>query len=156
MKLQTAQALNLPNGIDDLSPKNNSNSDNQQQASAPLFFDKAHDEFLSKLHDDFVNKYGLDISNIRIESFKIMDEELANNISRQALVTAQTENQLANLAGQTEIATAEQERIAAVNRISADAEALTLRTKVEAENSAKLSGAEADAEAKRISTEKAA
>ena len=25
--------------------------------SAPLFFDKAHDEFLSKLHDDFLNKY---------------------------------------------------------------------------------------------------
>jgi len=79
--------------------------------SAPLFFDKAHDEFLSKLHDDFLNRYGLDIANIRIESFKIKDEELAESISKQALVTAQTENELANLQGKTEIAIAEQHRI---------------------------------------------
>jgi len=45
--------------------------------SAPMFFDRAHDEFLHRLHDDFKNRYGIDISNIRIESFKIMNEELA-------------------------------------------------------------------------------
>merc|ERR1719253_1595221 len=96
-------------------------------SSAPLFFDKAHDEFLSKLHDDFLSRYGLDIANIRIESFKIMDEELADQISRQALVTAQTENQLANLQGQTEIATAEERRKAEVANIAAEAEAKNMQ-----------------------------
>jgi len=103
-------------------------------ASAPMFFDKAHDDFLSKLHDDFLNRYGLDIANIRIESFKIMDDELAEQISRQALVTAQTENQLANLKGQTEIATAEQHREAEVARIAAEAEATSMKVRQDAEN----------------------
>merc|ERR1719436_1136658 len=122
-------------------------------ASAPLFFDKAHDEFLSKLHDDFVKRYGIEISNIRIESFKIMDEQLANSISKQALTTAQTESQLANLAGQTEIATKEQERVASVKQIGAAAEANALRTKVDAENATLISQAEARAQAERIRLE---
>lgn len=54
-----------------------------------MFFDKVHDEFISKLHDSFMEKYGIEITNIRIESFKIMNQELSNNISKQALVTAQ-------------------------------------------------------------------
>jgi regulator of protease activity HflC (stomatin/prohibitin superfamily) len=62
--------------------------------SAPMFFDKVHDEFISKLHDTFVEHYGIAITNIRIESFKIMNAELATNISKQAFVTAQTETQL--------------------------------------------------------------
>merc|ERR1719230_1926483 len=96
--------------------------------SAPLFFDKAHDEFLSKLHDDFLSRYGLDIANIRIESFKIMDDELAESISKQALVTAQTENELANLQGKTEIATAEEKRKVDVQNIAAEAKARALKT----------------------------
>merc|ERR1712014_190502 len=98
-KVQTAQALGQP--------------------SAPLFFDKAHDEFLARLHDDFIERYGIEISNIRVESFKIMDQDLANSISRQAITTAQTENQLSNLKGQTEIATAQEEREARVSQIKA-------------------------------------
>eukprot|EP00969_Alexandrium_andersonii_P187285 8275198-Alexandrium_andersonii.AAC.1 len=47
------------------------------QPSAPLFFDKAHDQFLTKLHDDFKVRYGLEITNIRIEQFKIMDQALS-------------------------------------------------------------------------------
>jgi len=123
------------------------------QASAPLFFDKAHDEFLSKLHDDFRNKYGVEIWNIRIESFKIMNDELADNISRQALVTAETENQLSNLQGQTEIATAQQERDAAVRQIKQTSESNTLKTKNEAENAVKIQTAEADSRARAIAKE---
>jgi regulator of protease activity HflC (stomatin/prohibitin superfamily) len=125
-------------------------------ASAPLFFDKAHDEFLSKLHDDFYSRYGIDITNIRIESFKIMDEELGNSMSKQALFTAQTENQLANLKGKSEIATAEQNRAADVKRISAKAEAEQLRTQAEAQNEALLSAADARAKAEQVATETAA
>merc|ERR1719284_1418515 len=106
------------------------------QPSAPLFFDKAHDEFLARLHDDFVNRYGIDITNIRVESFKIMDQELANFISRQAITTAQTENQLANLKSQTEIATAEQERQARVSQIAAEQEARQIQLTTESQNKA--------------------
>lgn len=49
-----------------------------QQAAVSYFFDRAHDEFMSKLHEDFVTRYGVDIANIRMESFKIMDTELAS------------------------------------------------------------------------------
>ncbi|CAD7959241.1 unnamed protein product [Amoebophrya sp. A120] len=125
-------------------------------ASAPLFFDKAHDDFLSKLHDDFYSRYGIDIANIRIESFQIFDEELAESISRQALVTAQTENQLANLAGQTEIAIAEQKRIAEVQNISAEAEAQSLRTRANAENERRIQEARSQAEAKKIAIQQEA
>merc|ERR1711988_1589247 len=98
--------------------------------SAPLFFDRAHDDFLSRLHDDFLQRYGIEIVNIRIENFRIMNEDLANNISNQALKTAETECTLANLKGQQEIATREQERLAAVKQISTKAEADALNTKI--------------------------
>merc|ERR1712183_231092 len=100
-------------------------------------------EFLAKLHDDFIERYGIEISNIRVESFKIMDKELATSISRQAMTTAQTENQLANLKGQTEIATAEQERQARVAQIAAEQEARALKITTEAQNKAQLDKAEA-------------
>merc|ERR1719463_711966 len=103
------------------------------QPSAPFFFDRAHDEFLARLHDDFLDRYGIEISNIRIASCKIMDKELASSISKQALVTAQTENQLANLKGQTEIATAEQDRQSQVQQRAAEQEARALQVKTEAE-----------------------
>lgn len=130
------------------------------QASAPMFFDKAHDMFLSKLHDDFMEKFGLEISNIRIEQFKIMDEALATSISRQAVTTAETESKLANLEGQTAIATQTKERDAKLASIDAESEAnvrkLTAEAKVaqaEAEVRAQQVQAESDAKRKRIQAE---
>jgi len=118
------------------------------QPSAPFLFDRAHDEFLARLHDDFLDRYGIEISNIRVASCKIMDKELSASISKQALVTAQTENQLANLKGQTEIATKEQERQARVAQIGAEQEARALQVSTESQNKAQLEKAEAQAKAK--------
>jgi len=112
------------------------------QPSAPLFFDRAHDEFLARLHDDFLDRYGIEINNIRVASCKIMDTELSASISKQALVTAQTQNQLANLKGQTEIATAEQDRQARVAQIAAEQEARALTVVTESQNKAQLEKAE--------------
>jgi len=112
------------------------------QPSAPLFFDRAHDEFLARLHDDFLERYGIEINNIRVASCKIMDTELSASISKQALVTAQTQNQLANLKGQTEIATAEQDRQARVAQIGAEQEARALMVVTESQNKAQLEKAE--------------
>jgi len=118
----------------------------EETGKKPLFFDKVHDEFISKLHDSFMDRYGIEISNIRIESFKIINQELAKNISQQALVTAQTGTQLTNLTSQTEIATAEQRRNADVARIRAEGEAAKLRTEVDARNKATMETAKAEAE----------
>merc|ERR1712054_157101 len=118
------------------------------KASAPFFFDRAHDEFIARLHDDFLERYGIEISNIRVASCKIMDKELSASISKQALVTAQTENQLANLKGQTEIATAEQDRQARVAQIAAEQEARALQVATESQNKAQLEKSEAEAKAK--------
>merc|ERR1719352_1705413 len=115
--------------------------------SAPFFFDRAHDEFLARLHDDFLERYGIEITNIRVASCKIMDKELSASISKQALVTAQTENQLANLKGQTEIATAQQEREARVAQIAAEQEARALAVTTESQNRAQLEKSEAEAKA---------
>jgi regulator of protease activity HflC (stomatin/prohibitin superfamily) len=118
------------------------------QPSAPLFFDRAHDEFLARLHDDFLERYGIEISNIRVESFKIMDKDLSASISSQAITTAQTENKLANLKGQTEIATAERQREAQVAQIAAEQQARALKVTTESQNQSRLEQAQADAEAK--------
>jgi regulator of protease activity HflC (stomatin/prohibitin superfamily) len=118
--------------------------------SAPMFFDKVHDEFLSKLHDSFMEQYGIDMCNIRIESFKIINQELAANISKQVLTTTQTTSQLANLAGQTEIATAEQKRNAEVARIKAEGESVRLRTENDAKNRAVTDTAKSDADAQLV------
>jgi len=118
--------------------------------SAPLFFDMVHDEFISRLHDLFKRLYGVEIANIRVESFKIMNAELADNISKQAIITAQTENKLANLAGQRQIATAEMERDSAVTMIQARARAAQLGTDVQARNTAAIADAQSKAQAAKI------
>jgi len=101
--------------------------------TAPLFFDKAHDQFLAKLHDDFKERYGLEITNIRIEQFKIMDQALSNSIAGQAVKTAATQSELANLAGQTQIATQQQERDVRMQQMMAEADARRLQTKADSE-----------------------
>jgi regulator of protease activity HflC (stomatin/prohibitin superfamily) len=120
------------------------------QPSAPLFFDKAHDEFLARLHDDFLERYGIEITNIRVASCKIMDPDLSASISKQALVTAQTENKLANLKGQTEIATAEQERASRIAQLAAEQEARALKVNTESQNTAQLDKAEALAKSQAV------
>mmetsp|Transcript_20111 Transcript_20111/g.37885 ORF Transcript_20111/g.37885 Transcript_20111/m.37885 type:complete len:747 (+) Transcript_20111:542-2782(+) len=120
--------------------------------SAPMaeFFDKTHDEFMSKLHDDFRLRYGVDISNIRIEAFKIMDDDLAEQISKHALTTAQIENEMANLEGMSLISTQREKTAAEVKNISALADAEALKTAADAENERKIDAANAEGEALQI------
>lgn len=108
-----------------------------------IFFDKVHDEFIKKLHDTYKEHYGIEIPNIRIEDFKIMNAELAKNISSQALTTAATETQLANLTGQREVATTQQQKEADVMRIRVEAENAKLKAETEAKTATILKEAEA-------------
>jgi len=121
-----------------------------QQPTSSVFFDKVHDEFIFKLYESFKKLYGIEISNIRIESFKIVNSELAENISKQAIITAQTETRLANLTSQREIATTEMERDSAVLRIQTQAAAQKLATETQATNAATISEAEAKASSLKI------
>lgn len=77
-------------------------------APTAILFERVYDEFMYKLHDDFMHRYGVDINNIRIESFKIMDEELSEQIPKHALTTVQIENEMANLEGKALISTTEE------------------------------------------------
>jgi regulator of protease activity HflC (stomatin/prohibitin superfamily) len=122
----------------------------EKEKAAFAFFDKVHDEFILKLHDSFKNHYGIEISNIRIEDFKIMDEQLATSISKQAMLTAKNENELANLESQREIITAQQERDATVIRIKTDAEALKLKTDTQAKTNAVMMEAQAKAKSTEL------
>mmetsp|Transcript_20350 Transcript_20350/g.43606 ORF Transcript_20350/g.43606 Transcript_20350/m.43606 type:complete len:758 (-) Transcript_20350:100-2373(-) len=125
---------------------------NAPPASAPMaeFFDKTHDEFMSKLHDDFQLRYGVNISNIRIEAFKIMDDDLAEQISKHALTTAQIENEMANLEGMSLISTQKERTSAEVKNISALADAVAKKTTADAENQRMIDQAMAEGEALRI------
>jgi regulator of protease activity HflC (stomatin/prohibitin superfamily) len=144
---QVAQSKHVHAMADD--SKNSANSANEGP-SAPLFFDKVHDEFIFHLHDTFSKMYGIEIANIRIESFKIMNHALADNISQQAIITAQTETKLANLEGQREIATAEMERESEVIRIKAQSAAKQINTEAEARNNVLVADAKAKAQAAKI------
>ena len=125
---------------------------NAPPASAPMaeFFDKTHDEFMSKLHDDFQMRYGVNISNIRIEAFKIMDDDLAEQISKHALTTAQIENEMANLEGMALISTQKEKTAAEVKNISALADAAAKKTAADAQNQRLIDQAMAAGEALRI------
>jgi len=120
--------------------------------SAPMaeFFDKTHDDFMSKLHDDFQLRYGVNISNIRIEAFKIMDDDLAEQISKHALTTAQIENEMANLEGMSLISTQKEKTAAEVKNIAALADASALKTAADAENQRLIDQAMAEGKAQRI------
>ena len=97
-----------------------------------------------------IEKYGIEIDNIRIEDFKIMNEQLANSISNQAMITAKFENELANLNSQKEINSAQQDRDATVVKIKTQAEALKLKTETEAKTTAMMVEAKTKAESIEI------
>ncbi len=132
------------------SDENKNQNQNQNPFDGPKYFDKVHDEFISKLHDSFKTSYGIEISNIRIESFKIMNAKLSASISEQATITATTETQLANLESQREIAITKQTQDADVTRIKATAEALKLATETQAKNNAIISDAQTQAESIKV------
>jgi len=125
---------------------NSSESQDAAHSAVSYFFDHAHDEFMSKLHSDFVSRYGVDIANIRMESFKIMDVELSKEISQNCLLTAHVENELANLEGQNAIVTQKERTEADCQNIKAVAEAEAQKISADAENKRKIDAARAEAE----------
>jgi len=148
--IATLQIIVRSTTLNQVARSNHLQAVSSSSPNAPLFFDMVHDEFISRLHETFKDLYGLELANIRVESFKLMNHELSDNISKQAIITAQTENRLANLEGQRQIATAEMERQSASTMIKAQAEAAQLATDVQARNNAQLADAQARAQVAKI------
>lgn len=114
-----------------------------------LFFDKAHDQFLEKLHDDFQHKFGIDITDIRIKQIMVLDEELARTIASEVLNSAEVQNELVNLDGQTQITIQTQERDSAVQLIKARGGVVAQQTRLDSE----LKQAEAETVAQQVTAE---
>lgn len=123
-----------------------------QQATTPssLFFNYIHDEAVNRLNESLCDRHGVEVVNIRVESFRIVNRDLSDNISSQAINTAQIENKMANLAGQRNIARSEQEQQAEVAKIESEMKANQIRSQTESQNNARLAEAEAKAKARII------
>merc|ERR1712107_220656 len=67
-------------------------SSEQDQPSAPPFFQHVHDQFIQQLHDYVLDEWGIEIQNIRIENLKINDRELQKSISNQAIDVSRQHN----------------------------------------------------------------
>eukprot|EP00984_Skeletonema_dohrnii_P028086 scaffold17922_cov129-Skeletonema_dohrnii-CCMP3373.AAC.1 len=79
-----------------------------------------------------------------------MDDDLAEQISKHALTTAQIENEMANLEGMSLISTQKERTSAEVKNISALADAVAKKTTADAENQRMIDQAMAEGEALRI------
>lgn len=79
-----------------------------------------------------------------------MDNDLAEQISKHALTTAQIENEMANLEGVSLISTQKERTAAEVKNIAALADADAMKTAADAANQRKIDAAKAEGEALRI------
>lgn len=100
------------------------------------FFSKLHDEFITALHISFLQRHGVNVGNIRIEQFRLLNQSLSNTISQQALQATAVSSKLANLSGETQISLATEQREAAVNRIKSEGSARKLEIETKAKNDA--------------------
>jgi len=125
---------------------NNNNVQSQYQPSAP-FFQHVHDEFLLQLHDHVLNEWGIEIQNIRIESLKINDPRLQQDISAQAIEVSKQHNRYIMLQKQQEIATVEAETKARQIQIETQAETSRVRVKAQADADAIIIRAKAEKQA---------
>ena len=117
------------------------------------FFDKVKDDFISRLQTNFLKDYGIFMLNIRIGDFKVLEEEISRSISRHALITAETQANLANLEGRRQIDLVNKDSDARIEKIQAEVEAHKLLSHNKAQAEAVKEQAAAKAEAARLQSE---
>jgi len=111
--------------------------------SAPAFFEHVHDQFMESLHDHMLEDWGIELSNIRIESLKIDDERLAQDISKQAVQVSQQEAKYRMLQKQAELVQVEADNLKTQRLKEMEATNLIIRSKADAEAAARLKEMEA-------------
>merc|ERR1711964_602424 len=92
-----------------------------------------HDQFMSTIHDHILENWGIDISNLRIESLNIADRALAASIANQVVTVSEQEARHLMLSKETEIITVQANNKARELQIRVDAEAAATRTKATAD-----------------------
>lgn len=112
------------------------------------FYEKIHDRFMLQLHDAILEQWGIDINNIRIESLRIHDKQLAQSISSQAVQVSQLEAQHMMLEKQSVIKKVEAHNKAMQQKIAVEAETDVIKQRAEADAAAIVSKAKAQREAK--------
>jgi len=125
---------------------------NKQTGEAD-FYAKIHDEFMSNLHDNIMQEWGVDISNIRIESLRIQDKKLAGSIANQAIQVSELEARHMMLEKQTDIITVEANNKAKQMEIQCEADAFATKRTAEAEAEKILIKARAQKDAKVLQGE---
>jgi len=108
---------------------------------------------MSDLHDSILGEWGIDISNIRIESLRIQDKKLAASIANQAIQVSELEARHMMLEKQTDIITVEANNKAKELEISTEAQAFCTKRTAEAEAEKVLIHARANKEAKVLQGE---
>merc|ERR1711964_426433 len=106
-----------------------------------------HDQFMSTIHDHILENWGIDISNLRIESLNIADRALAASIANQAVTVSEQEARHLMLSKETEIITVQANNKARELQIKVDAESMAIRIKATAESEAIVLKARAEKEA---------
>jgi len=125
----------------------------QKETGEADFYAKIHDEFMSNLHDTILEQWGIDISNIRIESLRIQDKKLAASIANQAIQVSELEARHMMLEKQTDIITVEANNKAKELEIQTEAEAYAMKRKAEAEAESLLIHARSQKDAKVLQGE---
>ncbi|GKY97732.1 hypothetical protein MPSEU_000731400 [Mayamaea pseudoterrestris] len=144
------QAADEPPRIKFLDPLSSGDDAPPGEAGDVNFFQQLQDKFASQLKESFLNEYGVRLAELQIMSFVIMDEELAEQIAKHALTTAQLENKVSHLEAKAKVFMAEEHTASEVKRIAAVADRNAQKFRAEAKNERDIETARAKAEMTKI------
>lgn len=128
-------------------------AEHEQKQGEPDFYARVHDQFLGQLHDHVLEEWGVEISNIRIESLRIHDPQLAQSIAKSAIQVSELEAEHLMLDKRTQIITVRATNKKKEIEIEVDAAADKMRRLAQAEADAMLIKARADKDAKVLQGE---
>lgn len=144
------QAADEPPRIKFLDPLTNGDDAPPGESGEAGFFEQLQEKFSSQLKESFLNDYGVRLAELQITSFLIMDEELADQIAKHALTTAQLENKVSHLEAKAKVFMAEEHTASEVKRIAAVADRNAQKFRAEAKNERDIEAAKAKAEMLKI------
>jgi len=86
-----------------MASKSECRSENRVREEGEAFHEKMHSRFMSTVGDQLLNTMGIEVLNINIEKLRIEDQDLAKQISSQAVKIAELESQHKTLKKEGEV-----------------------------------------------------
>lgn len=136
----------------DFQNASNTQKDSGNQAG-PAILTRLADTATKILAKEFNEKLGVTLTRLRIERQKILDKSIESEMSKNALISAKTSADMANLVMDTNIKTQQAEREAKINAIKQQQEIQNTVNVAKADKEAKIAKAEADLEAAKRQAE---